>query len=78
MILGISKKRDALPVDHLLGHEFTVVKPLGRSLHNCPSVAGATVSDWLIRLLLDPAGLVVTSEILNYEKLASAIPQVPA
>jgi two-component system, chemotaxis family, sensor kinase CheA len=69
VILGISEKRVALLVDHLLGQESTVIKPLGNFLHHCPSLAGATVSgDGRVRLVLDPAGLVAAAENLAFGK----------
>jgi two-component system chemotaxis sensor kinase CheA len=63
VILGIAEKRVALLVDHLLGQEATVVKPLGSYFHHCSSVAGATISgDGHVRLVLDPAGLLAASQ----------------
>jgi two-component system chemotaxis sensor kinase CheA len=62
VILGVGDKRIALLVDHLVGQESTVIKPLGSYLHHCPSVAGATISgDGGVRLVLDPAGLLASS-----------------
>jgi two-component system chemotaxis sensor kinase CheA len=73
VILGISEKRVALLVDHLLGQESTVIKPLGAYLHHCPSLAGATISgDGRVRLVLDPAGLVMAAANLASANLASA------
>ena len=58
MVLGIGEKRVAVLVDHLVGQESTVIKPLGSYLHNCSNLAGATISgDGRVRLVLDPAGL---------------------
>ncbi|HTS36852.1 MAG TPA: chemotaxis protein CheA [Candidatus Solibacter sp.] len=63
VILGIAEKRVALLVDHLIGQESTVVKPLGSFLHQCSSLAGATISgDGRVRLVLDPAGLLAASQ----------------
>jgi two-component system chemotaxis sensor kinase CheA len=63
VILAIGEKRVALLVDHLVGQESTVVKPLGTYLHNCNTVAGATISgDGRVRLVLDPAGLLASAE----------------
>jgi two-component system, chemotaxis family, sensor kinase CheA len=63
VILGVADKRVALLVDHLLGQEATVVKPLGSYLHRCSSLAGATISgDGHVRLVLDPAGLLAASD----------------
>jgi two-component system, chemotaxis family, sensor kinase CheA len=65
VILGIAEQRVALLVDHLLGQESTVVKPLGHYLHNCSSLAGATIGgDGRVRLVLDPAGLLSASQTL--------------
>jgi two-component system chemotaxis sensor kinase CheA len=58
VILGVAERRIALLVDQLLGQESTVVKPLGPYLHQCSSLAGATIGgDGRVRLVLDPAGL---------------------
>jgi two-component system, chemotaxis family, sensor kinase CheA len=74
VILGIAEKRVALLVDHLLGQEATVVKPLGSYLHRCASLAGATISgDGRVRLVLDPAGLLAASQ-----NMTSAVRKVPA
>jgi two-component system chemotaxis sensor kinase CheA len=64
VILGVAEKRFALLVDHLLGQESTVIKPLGSYLHGCSSLAGATISgDGQVRLVLDPAGLLANLQI---------------
>lgn len=66
VILGIAEQRVALLVDHLLGQESTVVKPLGHYLHNCSSLAGATIGgDGRVRLVLDPAGLLSAAQNLS-------------
>ena len=63
VILAVAEKRVALLVDHLLGQESTVIKPLGNYLHGCSSLAGATISgDGRVRLVLDPAGLLSASQ----------------
>jgi two-component system, chemotaxis family, sensor kinase CheA len=63
VILGVAERRIAVLVDHLLGQESTVVKPLGNYLHRCSSLAGATISgDGRVRLVLDPAGLFAASQ----------------
>jgi two-component system chemotaxis sensor kinase CheA len=41
VVLGIGEKRIAVLVDHLVGQESTVIKPLGSYLHNCSNLAGA-------------------------------------
>jgi two-component system chemotaxis sensor kinase CheA len=84
VILGINEKRIALLVDHLLGQESTVIKPLGNYLHHCPSLSGATISgDGRVRLVLDPAGLVAASAnlpstTLAFAQFASASPKALA
>jgi two-component system chemotaxis sensor kinase CheA len=73
VILGVAEKRVALLVDHLLGQEATVVKPLGNYLHRCSSLAGATISgDGRVRLVLDPSGLLSTSQSAQLHRKASA------
>lgn len=63
VVLAIGDKRVAVLVDHLVGQESTVIKPLGSYLHNCTSVAGATISgDGRVRLVLDPAGLLASAQ----------------
>jgi two-component system chemotaxis sensor kinase CheA len=63
VILGVGDKRIALLVDHLVGQESTVIKPLGSYLQHCSSLAGATISgDGRVRLVLDPAGLLSTAD----------------
>jgi two-component system chemotaxis sensor kinase CheA len=58
VVLGVGEKRVALLVDHLLGQESTVIKPLGSLLHHGSGVAGATISgDGRVRLVLDPVGI---------------------
>ena len=58
VIMGVGERRIALLVDHLLGQESTVIKPLGSYLHGCFSLAGATIGgDGRVRLVLDPSGL---------------------
>jgi two-component system chemotaxis sensor kinase CheA len=64
VILSVGEKRFALLVDHLLGQESTVIKPLGNYLHGCSSLSGATISgDGQVRLVLDPAGLLANLQI---------------
>ncbi|MBZ5706000.1 MAG: chemotaxis protein CheA [Acidobacteriia bacterium] len=70
VILGVGDKRIALLVDHLVGQESTVIKPLGSYLHHCPSVAGATISgDGGVRLVLDPAGLLASSATAGAQEM---------
>jgi two-component system chemotaxis sensor kinase CheA len=66
VILGVAEKRVALLVDHLIGQESTVIKPLGSYLHRCSSLAGAAISgDGRVRLVLDPAGLLAASQTMT-------------
>jgi two-component system, chemotaxis family, sensor kinase CheA len=63
VVLTIGETRIALMVDRLIGQESTVIKPLGSYLHNCASIAGATVGgDGRVRLVLDPAGLLASAQ----------------
>jgi two-component system chemotaxis sensor kinase CheA len=72
VVLGIGEKRVAILVDHLVGQESTVIKPLGTYLHNCSSLAGATISgDGRVRLVLDPAGLLMTAQGIMHQEIAS-------
>jgi two-component system chemotaxis sensor kinase CheA len=72
VVLGIGQKRVAILVDHLVGQESTVIKPLGSYLHNCSSLAGATISgDGRVRLVLDPAGLLLTAQGITTQEIAS-------
>jgi two-component system chemotaxis sensor kinase CheA len=62
VVMAIGEARIALLVDRLVGQESTVVKPLASSLERCPGIAGATVGgDGRVRLVLDPAGLLVSA-----------------
>jgi two-component system chemotaxis sensor kinase CheA len=72
VVLGIGQQRVAVLVDHLVGQESTVIKPLGSYLHNCSSLAGATISgDGRVRLVLDPAGLLLTAQGITQQEMAS-------
>lgn len=65
VVLEIAEKKIALLVDELVGQESTVVKPMA-FLQGCSTVAGATISgDGRVRLVLDPAGLLVGTERRN-------------
>jgi two-component system chemotaxis sensor kinase CheA len=79
VILGVAEKRVALLVDHLLGQESTVVKPLGNYLHRCSGLAGATISgDGRVRLVLDPAGLLAASQDMASQKMTPTIRKASA
>jgi two-component system chemotaxis sensor kinase CheA len=72
VVLGIGQQRVAVLVDHLVGQESTVIKPLGSYLHNCSSLAGATISgDGRVRLVLDPAGLLLAAQGITQQEMAS-------
>jgi two-component system, chemotaxis family, sensor kinase CheA len=72
VVLGIGEQRIAILVDHLVGQESTVIKPLGSYLHNCSSLAGATISgDGRVRLVLDPAGLLLSAQGMTSQEMAS-------
>jgi len=63
VILAVGEKRIALLVDHLIGQESTVVKPLSSYLHHGSNFSGATLGgDGRVRLVLDPAGLLASAE----------------
>lgn len=62
VILAVGEQRIAVMVDELVGQESTVIKSMGDFLHDCPNIAGATISgDGRVRLVLDPASLLQVS-----------------
>jgi two-component system chemotaxis sensor kinase CheA len=62
VVLETAEQRVALLVDGLLGQESTVVTPLAPYLNHCVGIAGTTVDgDGLVRLVLDPAGLLAAA-----------------
>lgn len=70
VVLGIGERKIAVLVDHLLGQESTVIKPLGAFLHRSANLAGATISgDGRVRLVLDPAGLLSSAIQLATETI---------
>ena len=70
VVLGIGERKIAVLVDHLLGQESTVIKPLGAFLHRAANLAGATISgDGRVRLVLDPAGLLSSAIQLATETI---------
>ncbi|HEY1264311.1 MAG TPA: chemotaxis protein CheA [Terriglobales bacterium] len=72
VVLGIGERKVAILVDQLVGQESTVIKPLGTYLHNCSSLAGATISgDGRVRLVLDPAGLLMNAQNMTAQEQAS-------
>lgn len=59
VVLSLGEKKIALLVDRLLGQESTVIKSMGGLLHDCSTIAGATIGgDGRVRLVLDPASLI--------------------
>jgi two-component system chemotaxis sensor kinase CheA len=70
VVLGVGERKIAVLVDHLLGQESTVIKPLGAFLHRAANLAGATISgDGRVRLVLDPAGLLSSAIHLATETI---------
>jgi two-component system, chemotaxis family, sensor kinase CheA len=70
VVMAVGDTRIALLVDRLIGQESTVVKPLSCSLERCPGIAGATVAgDGRVRLVLDPAGLLLSAERLPVQEI---------
>ncbi|MDT8428983.1 MAG: chemotaxis protein CheA [Pseudomonadales bacterium] len=58
VIVSIGTQRIGFVVDHLVGQEEVVIKPLGRMLHGTPGMAGATITgDGRIAIILDIPGL---------------------
>ena len=58
VIVTVGTQRMGFVVDHLIGQEEVVIKPLGKMLHGTPGMAGATITgDGRIALILDVPGL---------------------
>lgn len=58
VIVTVGTQRIGFVVDHLIGQEEVVIKPLGKMLHGTPGMAGATITgDGRIALILDVPGL---------------------
>ncbi len=54
VIVNVGTQRVGFVVDQLIGQEEVVIKPLGKSLHGTPGMAGATITgDGRIALILD-------------------------
>lgn len=63
VVMAVGDTRIALLVDRLIGQESTVVKPLACSINQGMEIAGTTVGgDGRVRLVLDPAGLLVAAD----------------
>ena len=59
VIVNLGNLRVGLVVDHMLGQEEVVIKPLGAGLHGLKGVAGATITgNGKVSLILDIPGLV--------------------
>jgi len=59
VIVNLGARRIGLVVDHMLGQEEVVIKPLGARLHGLKGVAGATITgNGKVSLILDIPGLV--------------------
>jgi two-component system, chemotaxis family, sensor kinase CheA len=58
VVLAVGDKKLGLVVDDFLGQEETVIKPLGSHLGHVPGIGGSTITgEGLVRLILDPAGI---------------------
>ncbi|MDX1490448.1 MAG: chemotaxis protein CheA [Pseudohongiellaceae bacterium] len=58
VIVTVGTQRIGFVVDHLIGQEEVVIKPLGKMLHGTAGMAGATITgDGRIALILDVPGL---------------------
>jgi len=58
VVVHIGTQQVGFVVDHLIGQEEVVIKPLGRMLHGTAGLAGATITgDGKIALILDVPGL---------------------
>ena len=58
VVVSIGAQRVGFVVDHLIGQEEVVIKPLGALLHGMKGLAGATITgDGRISLILDIPGL---------------------
>lgn len=58
VVVNVGGRRIGFVVDHLVGQEEVVIKPLGAKLRNVSGMAGATITgDGKIALILDVPGL---------------------
>lgn len=59
VVVSVGAQRAGLVVEHLIGQEEVVIKPLGALLRGTPGLAGATITgDGRIALILDVPGLI--------------------
>ena len=59
VVISVGARRLGLIVDHLIGQQDIVIKPLGRSLDQVRGFAGATeLGDQHVALVLDAAALI--------------------
>jgi two-component system chemotaxis sensor kinase CheA len=58
IMVQIANAQVGLVVDHVIGQEEVVIKPLGAMLHGLPGIAGSTITgDGNIAIILDVQGL---------------------
>lgn len=71
VVMAAGDTRIALLVDSLIGQESTVVKPLACSVKQRHGITGATIGgDGRVRLVLDPAGLLLSANRHLTQELA--------
>jgi two-component system chemotaxis sensor kinase CheA len=59
IMVQIANAQVGLVVDHVIGQEEVVIKPLGAMLHGLPGIAGSTITgDGNIAIILDVQGLI--------------------
>lgn len=67
VVVHTANRRVGFVVDHLIGQEEVVIKPLGALLHGMPGLAGATITgDGRIALILDVPSLLKTYARKSY------------
>ena len=64
VVISLGTRRLGLVVDHLVGQQDIVIKPLGKSLKGLRGFAGATeLGDQRVALVLDPGAII--DEVLS-------------
>jgi two-component system chemotaxis sensor kinase CheA len=59
IMVQVANAQVGLVVDHVIGQEEVVIKPLGAMLHGLPGIAGSTITgDGNIAIILDVQGLI--------------------